>query len=400
MRLAVVASHPIQYQAPLFRKLTKSVELMVYYAHNPTSEEQSRAGFSVGFNWDVDLLSGYPHRFLKNVSSAPGLTFWGCDTPDVGPLLEEGQFDAVLVLGWYLKTFVQAAWSCRKRSIPVMVRGDSHLLEPRSQMKKLLKRVLYPLPLRAFDAALYVGERSRAYFQYYSYPRERLFFAPHGVDEEAFLEARTSGAGDKIRAQLGIAENETVLLFVGKLIKRKRVQDLLVASTICEERGAGQHVVIAGSGPLEDELRRLASRLGVRAHFIGFQNQSRIGAVYAASTIMVLPSDDESWGLVANEALACRKPVVLSNAVGAAPDLAGDSRAGRVFRVGDCQHLAEMVIDVLRRPPDLQDLEQRSAKYSTYACASGILEACAFVTRGTRRDNQISSTPTKLAEHG
>jgi glycosyltransferase involved in cell wall biosynthesis len=386
MRLAIVASHPIQYQAPLFRKLTKQVELTVYYAQDLAPEEQSRAGFSVGFNWDVDLLSGYYHRFLRNVSSKPGISFAGCDTPEIGSLLEEGQYNAVLVLGWYLKSFVQAAWSCRKLGIPVMVRGDNHLLEPRSQIKKIAKKIIYPLPLRVFDAALYVGERSRDYFHHYLYPRERLFFSPHGVDEPMFLKAASDEGGHDIRKELGIAENDPVLLFAGKLIKRKRVQDLMIASKICEERGVRTHVIIAGSGPLEGELRRLSSKLGVRAHFMGFQNQSRIPAMYAASTVMVLPSDNESWGLVANEALASRRPVVLSSAVGSAPDLAGDGRAGRVFRVGDCRHLAEMIMDVLERPPTRDDLARKSMDYSTDACVSGIVEACTFVTTGVRRD--------------
>ena len=386
MRLAVVASHPIQYQAPLFRKLAKRVELTVYYALDLTPEEQSRAGFSVGFNWDVDLLSGYQHRFLRNVSPNPGISFAGCDTPEIGSLLESGRHDAVLVLGWYLKSFVQATWSSKKLRIPVMVRGDNHLLEPRSWMKRIAKKILYPIPLRVFDAALYVGQRSREYFEHYLYPSERLFFSPHGVDEALFLHAANGEGGHNIRAELGILENEPALLFAGKLIKRKRVQDLLVAARICGERGIKPHVIIAGSGQLEGELRSLASELGVSAHFMGFQNQSSIPAIYAASTIMVLPSDDESWGLVANEALACRRPVVLSSAVGAAPDLAGDGRAGRVFRVGDCQHLAAMLMDILERPPDREELKKKSMDYSTDACVSGIVEATAFVTTGARRN--------------
>jgi glycosyltransferase involved in cell wall biosynthesis len=253
-------------------------------------------------------------------------------------------------------------------------------------MRKLAKAIVYPLPLRVFDAALYVGERSREYFQYYLFPSRRLFFAPHGVDEAIFLNSANRDAGHNIREELGVALNDPVLLFAGKLIKRKRVHDLLMASKICEERGTRTHVVVAGSGPLEGELRGLASELGVRAHFMGFQNQSRIPAIYAASTIMVLPSDDESWGLVANEALACRVPVVLSSAVGAAPDLAGDGRAGRIFRVGDCRHLAEMLMDVLERPPSLEDLEGKSMDYSTDTCVSGIVEACAFVTSTARRN--------------
>jgi glycosyltransferase involved in cell wall biosynthesis len=386
MRLAVVASHPIQYQAPLFRKLAKHADLTVYYAQDLAPEEQSRAGFSVGFNWDVDLLSGYSHRFLNNVSANPGVSFAGCDTPEIGALLEQGRYDAVLVLGWYLKSFIQATWSCRKLGIPVMVRGDNHLLEPRSRLRKIVKRILYPFPLRVFDAALYAGQRSREYFEHYLYPRERLFFSPHSVDETMFLKAANGKMGRDIRSELGITENETVLLFAGKLIRRKRVQDLLMASRICEQRGTPAQIIIAGSGPLEGELRGLATELGVRAHFMGFQNQSRIPAIYAASTVMVLPSDDESWGLVANEALACRVPIVLSSAVGAAPDLAADGRAGRVFRVGDHQHLAEMLMDVLERPPSREDVERKSMDYGTDACVSGIVEACAFVRTGERRN--------------
>jgi glycosyltransferase involved in cell wall biosynthesis len=110
---------------------------------------------------------------------------------------------------------------------------------------------------------------------------------------------------------------------------------------------------------------------------------------------MVLPSDNESWGLVANEALACRVPVVLSSAVGAAPDLATDGLAGRVFRVGDCRHLAEMIMDVLERPPSREDLERKSMDYSTDACVSGIVEACGFVTTGARRNEPDSLLPKR-----
>jgi glycosyltransferase involved in cell wall biosynthesis len=263
-------------------------------------------------------------------------------------------------------------------------------------MRRFAKRIVYPIPLRAFDAALYVGERSREYLRHYLFPSRRLFFAPHGVDEAMFSNAANNKIGQSIREELCIAEDDAVLLFSGKLIKRKRVQDLLVAAKTCNERGTPTHIVIAGSGPLEGELRGLATELGVRAHFMGFQNQSRIPAIYAASNVMVLPSHNESWGLVANEALACRVPVVLSSAVGAAPDLAADGRAGRIFRVGDCQHLAATLMDVLKRPPNREDLVRKSRDYSTDACVSGIIEACDFVTTGIRRNGQDCGTTSRM----
>ena len=122
MHLAVVASHPIQYHAPLFRELARRLDLTVFYAHRATPVDQARAGFGVGFEWDIDLLSGYEHAFLRNLAKRPGLDrFGGCDTPEIGARLAEGRFDAVLVPGWHLKTYLQAGLAAKRLGLPVFV---------------------------------------------------------------------------------------------------------------------------------------------------------------------------------------------------------------------------------------------------------------------------------------
>src|SRR5215471_5844623 len=144
-RLAVLTSHPIQYYAPLFRELAKVVDLQVLFAHRATPTEQAQAGFGTPFEWDVDMTSGYAHSFLDNVARRPGTDrFLGCDTPDVGRHLRAGCFQVLLVLGWHLKSYLQAVLAAKRLGIPVMVRGDSHLLTPRSPFKKALKSLAYP----------------------------------------------------------------------------------------------------------------------------------------------------------------------------------------------------------------------------------------------------------------
>jgi len=195
MRLAILASHPIQYQAPLFRELALRLELTVYFAHRASETDQANAGFDVGFDWDVDLLSGYEHQFLHNTSRQPGLErFTGCDTPSIADKLTCGSYDALLVMGWHLKCFWQAIWAAKRSRTPVMVRGDSHLDTPRSMFKRLGKKLLYPVALRVFDVALYVGVRSRQYWEYYGYPKDRLIFSPHCVDNNWFSEKATPAA--------------------------------------------------------------------------------------------------------------------------------------------------------------------------------------------------------------
>src|SRR5690349_13407110 len=103
MHLAVVASHPIQYQAPLFRALAEHIDLHVFFSHRATSKDQARAGYGVEFEWDMDLLTGYRHEFLANVSKDSGTDhFFGCDTPEISKRIESEHFDAVLVMGWHL----------------------------------------------------------------------------------------------------------------------------------------------------------------------------------------------------------------------------------------------------------------------------------------------------------
>src|SRR5262245_2250022 len=108
MRLAILTSHPIQYYAPLFRELAERMDVHVFFAHRASAADQARAGFDTKFEWDIDLLSGYAHSFLKNVARVAGTDrFFGCDTPEVGDKLREGGFNALLMLGWHLKCFAQ-----------------------------------------------------------------------------------------------------------------------------------------------------------------------------------------------------------------------------------------------------------------------------------------------------
>lgn len=385
MRLAIVASHPIQYQAPLFRHLARRVGLHVFFAHRATPEEQAGAGFGVPFDWDVDLTSGYAHSFLHNVARRPGTDrFSGCDTPDAGRRIGEGRFDAVLVMGWHLKSFLQAALAAKARRIPLLVRGDSQLLTPRTALKRAAKACLYPPFLRLFDAALYVGERSRAYYEHYRYPAARLFFSPHCVDTAWFAARATAEAARALRTRLEIAPEARVVLFAGKLLPFKRPLDTVEACALLRRHGLPVEMMVAGSGPLESEMSARARTLGLPLHGLGFQNQTQMPAAYAAADMLVLPSSQETWGLVANEALACGRPVVVSDACGCAPDLAGDGSAGRVFPAGDVPALSRAIESLLGEPPAAEAIRRRSERFSLDAAAQGILEAAAYAAGGRR----------------
>lgn len=376
MRLVVVATHPIQYHAPLFRELAGRVDLHVLFAHRATPDNQAAAGFGVRFDWDIDLTSGFSSSYLNNVSQRPGLdAFGGCDTPEVAADIERLKPDALLVQGWHVKSFWQSIYAARRRKIPVMVRGDSQLQTPRSRLKIAVKEVVYPLALRAFDAALYVGENSRRYWEHYRYPRDRMFFAPHCVDNDWFAERATPEARAGLRQSCGIAEDAFVVLFAGKLAPLKRPLDIVDAVARCRAAGRPVEMILAGSGALEGAVRAHAAQLNAPIHMLGFCNQTQMPAAYAAADVLALASSSETWGLVANEALACGRPAIVSDACGCAPDLVGDGVAGRIFRCGNVGGLASSIADLMERPASPTEIARKIGVYSLKAAADGILSA-------------------------
>ncbi|MBV9995191.1 MAG: glycosyltransferase family 4 protein [Caulobacteraceae bacterium] len=385
--LAICASHPIQYQAPLFRELAKGLDVTVFFAHRATPDDQSRAGFGVEFDWDVDLLSGYPHQFLGNAARDPGLHhFAGCDTPQIREEFARRRFDGLMVMGWHLKCFWQAVWAAKRSGVPVMVRGDSKLGTPRTVFKRAAKILAYPLALRAFDVGLYVGQESRRYWEHYLYPRRRLVFSPHCIDTDWFAEHATQAAGSALRAEHGIGPDEKVVLFAGRLVPLKRPLDLVAAAGRLKEQGRPLTLLVAGSGPLGEAMGAAADHEGVKIVQLGFCNQTQMPAVYAAADMLVLPSNGaETWGLVANEALAAGCPVIVSSACGCAPDLVGDGEAGRWFEAGDIAALAERIASLMDRPPSKTVIAKRAGRYSVALAAAGVHEALDLVAaRGGR----------------
>jgi glycosyltransferase involved in cell wall biosynthesis len=382
IRLAILASHPVQYYAPMFRDLAKEVDLHVFYAHAATPEQQAAAGFGHAFEWDINLTEGYSFSFLKNTSKHPGTDrFGGCNTPEIYQELRLGGFSAVLALGWHLKSMIQGIVAAKRIGLPVLVRGDSQISTPRSKLKQWIKALSYPIMLRAFNAALYVGKNNYCYWRYYGYPTKRLFHSPHCVETERFSSGATAEARTNLRRQLGIAASSFVVLFAGKLVSFKRPLDVVHAISKVRYEGKDCRFMVAGSGPLESELTELATKLGVPVDLLGFQNQSEMPSAYAAADVLVLPSDSrETWGLVANEALASGLPIIVSDQAGCAPDLAADGSVGQTYKMGDVAALAEAIQSAPALHHVKDKLKHLSDKHSIACAIAGILLALRFVS--------------------
>ena len=370
MRIGILTSHPIQYQAPLFRALAKEVDLTVYFAHRQTAEGQARAGYGVAFEWDIDLLSGYSSQYLHNQAKDPNVfSFGGCDTPEIAGIIRNGTFDAFIVTGWYLKCCWQAIRACRRHEVPVLVRGDSQLSTQRSFLKRVIKELVYRWVMNQFDGFLYVGQRNLEYLLHYGAPRERCFYVPHFVDNVRFREmaAMSPAQREEVRASLEVVPGEALLLSVGRLVEMKRPLDLLQAARLLLTNGTPVRVIFVGSGPLESHIRTMAQSLNVPVSLPGFKNQTELPRIYAAADLFVLSSCNETWGLVVNEAMACGTPAVVSDAAGCMPDLIDEGATGRSYPMGNIPALAAAIRDMLPRCVTAETAKALTDKLDIYS---------------------------------
>lgn len=342
MRLAVLSTHPIQYYAPYFRRLTERgrIDLKVFFEWRGALEDSYDPGFGQNVTWDIPLLDGYAHTFVENASSDPGTHhFRGIDNPGMIDEMEAYAPDALLVFGWNYRTHLRVLRHFHGRR-PIFFRGDSTLLDERGGLRTWARRLALTWVYRHVDTALYVGQNNRAYYEAHGLDDDQLTWVPHAIDNNRFADpdGRHADRAMTWRDDLGIPPEAPVVLFAGKLGPKKAPGLLLDAFLRLDVPGA--HLVYAGSGPLEDELQVRATD---DVHFLGFQNQSAMPAVYRLGTVTVLPSrgPGETWGLAINEAMACGRAVVASTKVGCAPDLIEDGENGFIFASGDAPALAE-----------------------------------------------------------
>lgn len=363
VRLLMVASHPVQYMVPLYRRAAArdDLDLELAYCSMQGVERGYDPEFGIDVEWDIPLLDGYRWHEVPNRAPRAGVgRFFGLVNPGLARLIRRSDRDSVLVCGYSYVSYWIALLAARAAGRGVMIATDGTGVAPRdgSRWKRLPKRWLLPRLLRFADVVCVPSTPARRLVESLGIPRERIVLTHYTVDNDAFARAAARIDVPAERARLGIPGEAAVVLYCAKFQPWKRPLDVVRAFARAAVPGAV--LVMAGDGPLRQEAQAEARALGIddRVRFPGFVNASGLPALYAASDVLVLPSDMEAWGLVVNEAMACGRPAIVSSAVGCREDLVRDGETGFVYPAGDLDALAS----VLRRSLTDRDLLARMGK--------------------------------------
>lgn len=400
MRLAIVTSHPVQYEATWFRALAAEadLDLDVLFCARAAKREQPAAGFGVDFEPDGRLLDGYAHRFLENRSPSPSAsTLAGTNTPELFHLL--GAYDAVLVNGWHYWSAWQAIRTCWRRRVPVLVRSDSHLHSRRSPLTRVLKALPHRLFIQRFDACLPVGVWSRDYFLHYGADPHRIFTVPYAVDPSLGVRGMTLRADRAtIRARWGLDTTQHVCLFVGAFVAGKRPLDFVAAVARAHAHDRRVAGLMVGDGPIRAECARTAAALGAPIRFTGFLDQGEVASAYAAADVLALPSEAETWALRVDEAMSCGIPCLVSEGVGCGPDLVRCASAGRVFPTGDVKALSQIMVELAANPATVAAMGDRARVRVQGELGRAVGGVKAALAAAVRRAAHQASAPRRSHE--
>ncbi len=346
-KVLAVAAHPVQYMAPIFRRMAAEpqLDLHVAYCSMRGAEAAIDPDFATSIKWDVPLLQGYSWTEIPNKGSGKE-SFRGLNNPGLSKLIDGGEFDAVLCFVGYVRASFWIARRAAKASGAAFIFGtDAHSLAPRDgkAWKVAVKRAFWPFLFRQADQVIVPSTATLEMVKSLGVPASRITLTPYTVDNDWWKAQAAMVNRQAAREKLGAAAQQPVILFCAKLQPWKRPTDLLQA--FAEVALEGSILVFAGAGPQRANLETQAVQLGIqnRVKFLGFVNQSQLPTLYSAADLLVLPSVYEPFAVVVNEAMCCGCPVIVSDQVGAARDLVAPVSPEFVFPAGDVQALANVL---------------------------------------------------------
>ncbi len=296
---------------------------------------------------------------------------------DVRPVLR-GKYDAVILGGWdeptYLLLWMWAVFQRRKVIFWVESTGKDNL---RRGMKERFKRVL----LNRASACIVPGQSASVYCHQLGVPQGQIFTAPNSADREYFRSQADCLLPLRSTMRLAAGLDGLVILFVGRLVEAlKGVSALIRACGQLQRDKKKVSLLLAGEGPDRksyEELIREEKLLGVR--FLGTLDHEKLCRYYAMADVLVQPSRSEPWGFVLNEGMEFGLPLVVSDDVGARPDLVNPGLNGFVFPAGDVSSLAHILQKFLKNEELRINMGQASRKiierFSPENWAEGVIKA-------------------------
>lgn len=397
LRLAVFQSHPTQNFAPLWREIAQSPEvaLSVFYYSRANVMPRFDPNYGQTMTYDVDLLSGYEHRFLPRrwPWRDPTLVSGWALNAGVAQAVAEQPWDAALVFGYSHLNNWTVVRECQRRGVPVLYFSDSNLrtVSRRTGWKAATKRFVLDHFFSQINCCLSPSTSNADYLRAFGAAPGRIRRFPFPVDIDRLRNSAASMSQQERRELMQryqLTPDDFVVAYLGKLYAGKRPRDLAEAVVATNDR----HVkaLFIGSGAAEGEL----ASFGDQVRLAGFVNQREIAKVLSLAHLSVMPSAIDAFGLNVTESLALGIPVLVSDRCGChgPDDLLQHGQNGFVYSCGNVPELTARIAELKQNAPLRRELSRRATNMvesqSLQAAKSALLQRVDQLRSQPRDENQ------------
>ena len=293
-RILYLTNIPSPYRVEFFNELTKYMDVTVAFELRNAK------------NRDEAWQSGENYKF-KAVFMKPLITRTeSAYCPEVFKLLKEFKNDVIVVGGYATPTGMAAILYLKAKKIPFYLNCDGGFIGDDSLFKKKVKTFF----IGSATYYLSTGVGADKYLMHYGAKKERIYHYSFSSLREEDIEEAVKKRDEKVslRNKIGLAE-KNMIVFVGSFIHRKGIDILLKACTNMEDTA----VVLVGGSDISAYKDMVSEKLKEHIYPVGFKNKEEMKKYYQAADLMVLPTREDIWGLVINEAMAQGLPVVTTD---------------------------------------------------------------------------------------
>ena len=337
MKLAILSTHPIQYQVPLFKHLKKKdIKANVFFASkHGLNKNKVDPEFLTRIKWDInsDILKGFEYKFSK--IQKYNINDYRLNYYKIEQELIKGNFDYILILGWNNFFYLRGIYHAIKNNIKIILRVETNLYSTKNFFKNLIKKFILKFFFKKVSYFLSIGKLNKKFYLNYNVENKKILSAPYFFDNKFF----NFNLNKKKLKKKFYFEKKKIILFVGKLIERKNPFEFLKLAKLNLNK-SNFHFIIIGDGHLKKSCKKFIKENKLQnVSLIGFVNQKQLREYYKISDLLISTSKYETWGLTINEAFASSLPVICTNNCGSSKDLIENGKTGFIYKVGDLKSL-------------------------------------------------------------
>ncbi|WP_033541953.1 glycosyltransferase family 4 protein [Planococcus sp. CAU13] len=331
MRIGIVTNTKAPYRNIQWETIAQKYSLRVYYTAKNVK----------GRKWDVPDLKGIPEINLPVI-----IEFGKYGFLNKGLLSVVKENESLLIGGYEQPTYILLSLLCRLYKKPYYILHDGISPKKIPLRERKIKFLLKKIVIQGAKGFFTNGTVGKKYFmEKFDVKENKIFNQFLSVDNSSIMMLKDNQEVHKqrLRAKYNITEGKKVIIFSGRLVKTKNVDDIIKSIGILKTKNEYLLLVI-GDGEEKGYLESLARVHKVEMVITGFiENQLELFRHYYLGKVLILPSSNEVWGLVVNEGMAAGLPVIVSNECGCSEDLVKENINGFIVNTHDVKGLAEKI---------------------------------------------------------